>query len=461
MSETETEIGWRIARGELPSPQRLPGFALFAVRFSGTGTAWREAHNEHVVRPPAEYLSPEMRARIAGVPVVTLHPENGNLDTITYAQTVIGAICFGYVANSDGILSDAGDELWCIARIGDSAAADAMATGQFSTSPAVIFDADSANETIKLQDGTSILFEGRPAVIDHLAACIDAGVWDKGAPPTGIRTDSTKEKTTMPPMAEDQPAQDIPDKRQDDHPGIEPDKYLTLLDTISKRLDAIEKGGHRTNDDPERAEWMREDSAGCLRDDAEEARETERLEREEGKPKEVAADVARKARRDRVKARKDLARHDSAVLTTAQAAAAREMASANLDVQARCDSVAQAWGERAPPPMQGETTTAYRVRLARHHQKHCTEPSFKTLDLGALAAVQPAALDGIERRIYADSLAASASPITEDDHLVPRVTVDQDSGHRITTFRGRHTFIWHLKRPSLRATAFMTPTNRN
>ena len=52
--------------------------------------------------------------------------------------------------------------------------------------------------------------------------------------------------------------------------------------------------------------------------------------------------------------------------------------------------------------MQGEKTLAYRVRLLRHHQRHCTEPSFKGLDLGALAAAQPAALDGIERRIYAD-----------------------------------------------------------
>ena len=452
MSETETEIGWRIARGELPSPQRLPGFALFALRFSGTGTAWREAHQEHVVRPPAEYLSPEMRSQIAGVPVVTLHPENGNLDSVTYAQTVIGAICFGYVAGADGILSDTGDELWCIARIGDDAAADAMATGQFSTSPAVVFAADSGNATLGLQDGTQILFEGRPAVIDHLAAGINAGVWDRGGPPTGIRTDSAQEQNM------DDPVQD---NRTDAHPGIEPDKLLTTLDAISKRLDAIEKGGHRTNDDPERAEWLREDSAACARDDAEEARETERLEREEGKSKEVAADAARKARRDRWQARKDMQRrHDSVALTTAQAAAARETENANYDVQARADSVARAWGMTAPPPMQGEATLAYRVRLARHYQQYCTEPSFKSLDLGALAAVQPAAMDGIERKIYADSLAASANPVGEDDRLVRRTRTNPDTGHRITEFHGRRTFIWHLKRPSMRATAFMVPNNR-
>ena len=138
MSETETEIGWRIARGELPSPQWLPGFALFSLRFSGTGTAWRASLSEHVFRAPEEYLTPEMCARLAGVPVVAVHPKTGALDTDAYVRTVIGAITTGYVAGADGILSSAGDELWCIARINDAGAAEAMATGELSAVTAAI-----------------------------------------------------------------------------------------------------------------------------------------------------------------------------------------------------------------------------------------------------------------------------------------------------------------------------------
>jgi len=456
MSETETEIGWRVARGELSSPQRLPGFALFALRFSGTGTAWREAHQEHVVRPPEQYLTPEMCGRIAGVPVVSVHPDSGNLNTAEYIRTVIGAICFGYIAGSDGIQNAAGDECWCIARVNDLGAADAMATGEFSTSPAVVFTADSGNETLKLEDGTSVLFEGRPAVIDHLAAVIEAGVWDKaGEAGAGVRVDSTEGKLPMP-MAE-QPAQDT---KSDAALGEKIDNMLTKLDSVSKRLDALEKPPHRADADPERDQWMKEDAEGCARDDAAEEKERGELEAK-GEPREAAADAARQARRDRVKARKDMqARHDSAALTTAQAAALREQETANLDIQARADAVAAAWGERAAPPMQGEATLAYRVRLARHHQRHCGELSFRGLDLGALAAAQPSAFDGIEARIYADSLAASANPIGEDDRLIQRTKVDPDTGHRVTTFHGRRSFIYHLKRPSLRATAFLVPNHR-
>ena len=407
-----------------------------------------------------------MCGRIAGTPVVAVHPVGGNLDTASYVRTVIGAICFGYVAGADGILDPGGDELWCICRIGDGDAADAMATGQFSTSPAVVFAPDSGSEKLRLEDGTSILFEGRPAIVDHLAAVINAGVWDKGGTAElGIRVDSTKEQSDMP--TAEQPAQDL---RKDANAGIEPDKFLAALDAaigkhmkpLADRMDAIERAGKRADAeaDPEREQWMREDAAQCARDDAAENEEREKLERN-GAAKEVAADAARKARRDRVQARKDMQRrHDTAALTTAQAAAERDTHAKNLDVQARANSVAHAWGMAAPPPMQGEATLAYRVRLARHHQQYCTEPSFKTLDLGALAAVQPAALDGIERRIYANSLAASANPIGVDDRLIQRTRTNPDTGHRITEFHGRHTFIWGLKRPSMRATAFLVRNGR-
>jgi hypothetical protein len=471
VSETELDLARRIAAGTARSPTTTPEFTWFALRWSGTaadGTAWRDALDEHVYRPAEITLSQDMQSRLSGLPLMFLHPPKGTLDSKAFERSVIGTLAFGYVATPDGIQDDAGTELWTMARVYSQDAIKALETGELSTSPAVVFTPRDGNETIDLADGTHILLEKNPGTLSHLSV-VPAGVWDRGALPCGVRLDSTEGQRPMAETeAEKKTREEREDKaRKDAEAAGNVDKVLKHLDdiradigAIGKRLDALEKPGKRADAeaDPERDEWMREDAVQCARDDAEEARETERLQREKGMAEPVAADAARKARRDRVKARRDMQhRHDTAAETTAQAATRREVDAANIDAQARADSVAHAWGMRAPPPMQGEATLAYRVRLARHHQQHCTEPSFKSLDLAALAATQPAALAGIEARIYADSLAASASPITEDERLIPRTAVDPTTGHRITTFRGRHTFIYDLKAPTMRVTRFFTP----
>lgn len=468
MSETETEIGWRIARGELPSPQRLPGFAIFALRFSGTGTAWRESLGEHVFRPPAEYLTNEMCARVAGVPVVAVHPDSGSLDTDSFVQTVIGSVCFGYIANSDGIQSSGGDELWCVARIGDEIAADAMATGQFSTSPAVVFAPDSGNEKMRLQDGTSILFENRPAIIDHLAALIDAGVWDKGGSVgPGVRTDSTstKEKPAM--TEQERAAKEREDKALRADEKI--DKILSGLDSVHKRLDALETGDKaadaakrradaaRARRDAEREAWHREDAAGCERDDAEESTEIGEL-MVKGQPEETAADSARQARRDRVKARKDAAsglRHGTPLQAAKDAAQEREEDHNKADAQKRADAVAAAFGERAPAPMMGEALLNYRKRLLRGFQRHSV---FKDANLDTIAA-DSATFANVEQAIYADAMKASATPDVPAGHRVARVRTT-DSGHRITEWFGT-TIFKSLAAPTMRVQAFNTPQNRS
>ena len=458
MSETETDLAWQIARGALPSPVRVGGFALFALRFSGTGTAWREAHNEHVFRPAGEYLTPEMCARIAGVPVVTLHPKAGNLDTQTYAQTVIGAIMFGYIAGPDGIENPSGDELWCIARVSDADAAGAMATGELSTSPAVVFAADSGNERIALSDGSHVLIENRAAIIDHLAACVGLGVWDRGSGPQGIRVDNQSEST-------------MPDNSAANQ-GEMIDKLLKglgdmgeRLDAMSKRMDAMAPQQPAENDaakrradaakarrDAEHAEWQREDAAACARDDAEEESEAERMANE-GMAREVAADRAREMRRDKVAKRRADAR---LIRTAADAERERKEEGERADAQARADAAASAWGERAPPAMSGEDTLSYRKRLLRRFQKH--SPTFRDADLGAVA--DAATLGGMETVIYADAVKASATPDFPDDELRYRTKVDPVTGHRITEGLGRRTFIHGLKRPSMRATAFLLPNGR-
>ena len=448
MAETETEIAWHIVRGELPSPQYLPGFALFSLRFSGTGTAWREAHQEHVFRPPEQYLNPEMSARIAGVPVVTVHPDANGLDSETYGQTVIGAICFGYVADGEGVQSNNGDELWCIARVNDASAAKAMATGKFSTSPAVIFAPDSGNEMIPLLDGTRLLIEGRPVTIDHLAACIDAGVWDKGGPASGIRTDSTGERKTM---TDEEIAAD---KARKDAEGVTIDKLLSTLDTISARLDAIEKGSSRADADAEHAEWMRDDAAGCARDDADEEADRKELEGR-GIPKDVAHDAARRARKDRMKARQDGTKPTTPSHGRMDAAKEREEDHAKADAQSRADAVAQMFGSRAPAPMMGESSMNYRKRLLRNFARHST---FAKADFDTIAA-DAATFANVENIVYADAAEASKTPDVPSGQLLKR-TRTTETGHVINEFFGNETFIKQLRMPSKYVTEFLTPRNR-
>jgi hypothetical protein len=466
VSENELETAKRIASGDLPSPTYLPGFALVALRVSGTGLATRAALRERVFRDPNIWLSPETQARIAGLPVVIDHPNRSILSRVEYEARNVGAILFPYVADRSGIQNATGPDLWGIARVfldPDQIAA----LPDLSTSPSVCFGKFDENQTITLDDGTRCLVEASPQLIDHVAIVTEGGgVWDRGRPAeSGIRGDSNKESTSM----TEQPARDIPDKRQDGYPGIEPDKLLSTLDAISKRLDALEKGkpaddeakkradAKRRRLDAENAAWLAEDPEQARLDDAAEEKERGDLVFA-GEPEETAADRARESRRDRAAKRRadsfrDGRKPGEARRTAADAERERSEEGERADAQARCDAVAQLFGERSPPPMSGENTTAYRKRLLRRFQSH--SPAFKDADLGAVA--DAATLSGMETIIYAD--AARASNLTDglpEDVLIP-IRRQTESGHQITEWRGRHTFILGLKRPNMRVTAFLLP----
>jgi hypothetical protein len=191
VSETELDLARRIAAGVARSPTQTPEFCWFSLRWSGTGTAWRSSLNEHVLRAPGTTLSLEMIERLAGLPVVWLHPKTGGLDSESFERTVIGTIAFGYVAGPSGVQDSTAGELWCAARIYDATAIKQMSTGELSTSPAVsLLPADS--ETIPLQNGQHLLVEGNPVSLSHLAI-VPNGVWDKGGAPSGIRIDNAKD----------------------------------------------------------------------------------------------------------------------------------------------------------------------------------------------------------------------------------------------------------------------------
>jgi 8-oxo-dGTP pyrophosphatase MutT (NUDIX family) len=493
-----------IAAGELTSPQKYENVWLFAIRITGTGAAYRNGIKEYVWRDPSIYLNEDFLARCNGLSVIWVHPAKGQLlNSQEYADRAIGAVMLPYIQ---------GDEVWAVARIYDEAAADEMSKGEISTSPGVNFLDPSVNTKVQLEDGSALLIEGKPSLLDHIAI-VPLGVWDKSGPPVGVlnnstpdeRADSMAEETAAEKEAREKKEREDA-ARRDASPGEPLDKILSHLDAFSKRMDALEADSKSRRDaeekreredaqrrrDSEREDWHKADAAMCERDDAEEEKEREELEKG-GEAKEVAADKARKSRKDRMKARADAeeaemdskhkadkARRDAEEKARADAeeadrkaradavaADARKIADAvanlpksrsdadygaMMDAQAYADAQAyQHLGLRAPEPLQGESLDGFRVRLARGVQKH--SQSWSAVDLHTL---QPAALAIAEKQIYADAQVAARNPTDlPEDSLLPRSRTTPE-GHRITEFHGKHTFIFGLKRPSQRATAFLT-----
>jgi 8-oxo-dGTP pyrophosphatase MutT (NUDIX family) len=182
---TETEVAQAIASGELTSPQQFANSWLFAMRITGTGAAYRRSWDEYVWRSPDLYMTPEFLARCNGLPVIMEHPKGATLNTKEYAARNVGTILLPY-------LRPEANEVWGIARIIDEPAAKLMESEQLSTSPAVVFHDPSVNTKLEDGDGKTILIEGKPSLLDHLAVC-DLGVWDRGGDPRGIESVSVND----------------------------------------------------------------------------------------------------------------------------------------------------------------------------------------------------------------------------------------------------------------------------
>lgn len=461
----ESQIAAAMVSGDLSSPQFYANLALFDIRITGTGATYRDTEKEYAWRDPALYLNDAFLARCNGLPVILDHPKAKMLDGQEYKDRVIGAIMLPYIRNG---------EVWGIARINDEAAAAFMAANQLSTSPAVVLGSDG-NETVEMQDGSPLLIEGKPALLDHIAIC-ERGVWDQGGLPSGIATTGAV-------MAEAETA--AGDRRADnDEPSMEDrmaDAVSRIGDAVSAKLmDAIEKLGGRL-DALEKGRRDAEapgdgDAAGAAGLEEAEARKREEEDRrmaearrEEGGEADAARrDTARRdaegeaerrkaaeegARAERERAERDRAERDRADKARADAAQVSGLAkevealrsqlkalttplsedevNALARAQARADSLAGMFGQQAPIPMSGENTAAYRRRAAAAFQQYSER--FKTMDLGGLP---PAAFDSIEGAIYADAEAAARNPkVGQPGALIPIVSRDS-AGRQITRYAG-------------------------
>lgn len=429
----ELDIAKRMAAKELPSPQRYENVWLFDIRITGTGLSYRTALDEYSWRTPEEFMTEEFRERCYGLPVIFEHPKT-LLNSKEYRERNVGSVFLPYLT---------ADEVWGISKVFDDDAALLMMASHESTSPAVVFR-DAGSAEFREIDGKTVLIEGKPSYLDHIAICKE-GVWDKGGEPSGVNNGEVR----MDENVTQQPAEQVP--AWADALGKRFDEACAGLNS---RLDALEnKGGDPMPAAPLAADSVESnlavaEAAGAVeesaeakaareakeRSDAEErarldSEEAARKEKEEKERMDTAERMDAQARENAdLKAQLKAMNDRITSLTTPLSVNDRDALSA---AQARWDSVAQMFGESVPAPLHGESPIAYRQRLAAKFQKHSDK--FKGIRLDSLDGV---VFDTVEEQIRMDAQTYAKSPaVSPSGKLIPIVRRDE-AGRQITEYSG-------------------------
>ena len=463
ISMDELGIARAIADGRLTSPQKYENVWLFAIRITGTDTAYRDKIDEFVVRKPENYLTEEFLARCNGLPVIFKHPPKSILDSDEFSNRIVGTVFLPYIA---------GDEVWAVTKIFVDDVARMMKEKELSTSPGVNFADFSVNAKLRLEDGSKVLVEGKPSLLDHVAIC-ELGVWDKGGDPSGIRSESREDSS----MAEDKKAMEdskrddakrddkakddaarkdmdkteaTDSKRDDADAGKEvkdqPNAFDAMMDAVkglSDRMDAF----HKRMDAVEDMEKAKDDSK---RKDASK-KDDEEEEGEKDKPKNLAADKAKKdaAKKDEdekeEKAKADKMKDDSAKADSADIKKRIEQVAAMIpkdiddadyhaiaDAQARADEVFADFGKHAPRPLQGETVSAYERRCVRMLKEH--SPTWKAAEVTS-AFADDASFSIVRDQVYSEAKRTAANPVNVQPGQLRMIEKKRD-GHIIREFVG-------------------------
>ncbi|RDT12944.1 NUDIX hydrolase [Enterobacter roggenkampii] len=405
----ETEVAALIADGTLSSPQFFINMWMFAIRVTGTGVTWRSADQQMAFRNPDDYLTPEFLQRVAGVPLIWLHPEKNKLDSDEFAKRVIGTLTNSWVADNG--------EVWAIARVYDAEAAEIMATRQLSTSPTVTFS-EMQDSIIKI-DGQPLLVEGSPVLLDHVAIC-EQGVWDKLLAPTGVKSDS------------------IPNEAE----KMDEEKIVAL---INKAIDArMAKADSEAADLKAKAdaeEAAKKEKADAEAKEAEEAKAKADAEEKAAKEKADAeakekADAEEAERMAKEKADSELRQQIADLRSRIPTELSDEERNEVADAQVKADSVFSCLGKRAPVPLSGEKPLAYRRRLMIQLQEH--SPDFKSVDLSSIA--DSALLSVAEKTIYAD--AQKSASLSVGPGMLREIKRADATGRQISTFEGDPAATW-------------------
>lgn len=404
----ETDVAALIADGTLSSPQYFYNMWMFAIRVTGTGVTWRSADQEMTFRNPEDYLTPEFLQRVAGVPLIWLHPEKRTLDSDEFSKRVIGTLTNAWVADKG--------EVWAVARVYDAEAAEIMATRQLSTSPTVKF---SEVATSIIVDGQPLLVEPSPELLDHVAIC-EQGVWDKLLNPTGVKSDS------------------IPKEAE----KMDEEKIVALINkAIDARLAKADSEAEDLKAKADAEEAAKKEKADAEDKEAEEAKakadaeEKAAKEKADSEAKEKAdAEAAEKMAKEKADSqlRQEIAELRSRIPTELSDEERNEVA----DAQVKADSVFSSFGKRAPIPLSGEKPMAYRRRLMIQLQEH--SPDYKTVDLSAIADSQ--LLSTAEKHIYAD--AQKAASLSVGPGMLREIKRADATGRQISTFEGDPAVTW-------------------
>jgi 8-oxo-dGTP pyrophosphatase MutT (NUDIX family) len=495
-SMNELDVARAMSEGLLTSPQTYSNMSLFAIRITGTGAAYRSGIKEYVWRDPSMYLNDEFLQRCNGLAVIFEHPKSALLNSQEFSDRIIGTILLPYIK---------GDEVWGIAKIYDVPSIQIMNERQLSTSPAVTWRDLNANVVFKREDGSKLLIEGEPSLLDHIAVC-DLGVWDKGGKPSGVLVDSLTVERTDSEMADEKDkdektAADEARAKADAEAGQKLDKLLSMQDSImskcdamSARMDAFEEkekareDAVKRKDEPSEKEELKEaakrgasfkgpkgDDPPSRRDgdddEKEKAKAKDDAEDEDDEPKEVAAD--KKKRKDADEDDKDekkADRADSADIAAIRAQVdelAKKMPraisdadhAAFADAQARADDVFRLFGKAASRPLMGEDLVAYRKRLTRQLQAY--SPTWKETNLDVVAVVS-AAFEVIERDIYNHARNAAYTPDDlPEGQLRAVVRSDHETGRNVTEFVGNGSFVRDFAMPAQYVTKIVTDQHRN
>jgi hypothetical protein len=244
--------------------------------------------------------------------------------------------------------------------------------------------------------------------------------------------------------------------------GQKLDRLLSCIDGLEKRLSSVEKASADYD------KRNRADARKRARADAEAkgksyvpplAGDRDDPDRTIDQPRQTAADATkdsemndlpekiRRAREMRAELNALEREVSSEMRETAQGPMHEQEQEQIADAQARADSAYNELGRRAPPPMPGERLLQYRRRLLAPLKSH--SKTWSDVDLSTQSGKN---LDVIERQIFDDAIAFADSNDFANGDEMRVVNKTDDSGRRITEFRGRSSFINKFKGESRLAT---------
>jgi 8-oxo-dGTP pyrophosphatase MutT (NUDIX family) len=446
----ELGVAKAIRAGELMSPWRYKNVLLIALRITGTGAAYRLAEKEFVWRDESLYLNDEFLQRCNGLPVIWVHPENKpQLNSKEFHDRIVGTVFLPYILEN---------EVWGIAKIYDDGAMAVLEenTPKLSTSPCVVLRPDGSSSKYRLQDGSIILIEGKPALLDHLAI-VEVGVWDKAGEPSGVLNqleDPKMPEATLAPAAAAPPGEAKSDS------DVKLDKILTHMDSfqvshkaladgqaaLCSRMDAFE-AAHKPAEGKEPVAPAAVAPGG---EAAPLAVDRKDGEAQPGKESEGAALASERDPNHLQPADSAMADSNSkrineleAQIKTMNQRIPTDMPEEDrlkfVAVQERAERVAQAFGDAqgAPRWLHGETLDQYRRRMANKFRTH--SPAWKDIDITPFAG---ATLVPVETQIYADAMNAAMHPSSVEGGQLRQVIEQDATGRRIKNFYGDPEVTW-------------------